>query len=246
MEDTKSILERTVVGGDLSALTSEERTRYYAAVCQSVGLNPLTNPFQYITLQGRLTLYATKNATEQLCAIHGISVSILAAEMIDDDLYVVRSRAEQGDRYADATGAVAMTMRGRDGQEYPAKGESRANLIMKAETKAVRRAVLRLVGLGMLDETEVESARGAGADMGRQPKAIADQSPAEMIIRDMVNRAISELGLAAEEVLPLLGVERLSEILDTDAAWETLQAESAARRVAAGQEPLLPRERMEH
>jgi len=36
-------------------------------------------------------------------------------------------------------------------------GEARANLMMKAETKAKRRVTLSICGLGMLDETEVES-----------------------------------------------------------------------------------------
>jgi hypothetical protein len=36
-------------------------------------------------------------------------------------------------------------------------GEARANAMMKAETKAKRRVTLSICGLGMLDETEVES-----------------------------------------------------------------------------------------
>jgi hypothetical protein len=37
------------------------------------------------------------------------------------------------------------------------KGESKANAMMKAETKAKRRVTLSICGLGMLDETEVET-----------------------------------------------------------------------------------------
>ena len=37
------------------------------------------------------------------------------------------------------------------------KGEEFANALMKAETKAKRRATLSICGLGVLDETEVET-----------------------------------------------------------------------------------------
>jgi hypothetical protein len=41
------------------------------------------------------------------------------------------------------------------------KGEAKANAIMKGETKAKRRVTLSICGLGMLDESEVESVKGA-------------------------------------------------------------------------------------
>ena len=55
-----SIIEQVIVKGDLAKLTADERMGYYKAVCDSVGLNPFTKPFEYITLNGRLTLYARK------------------------------------------------------------------------------------------------------------------------------------------------------------------------------------------
>jgi hypothetical protein len=67
------IIESVITRGDLAKLTAEERTRYYSEVCRSVGLNPMTQPFQYIELDGKLTLYARKDATDQLRQIHGIS-----------------------------------------------------------------------------------------------------------------------------------------------------------------------------
>ena len=145
------LLEKVLLTGDLSQLTPDERLDYYSRVCQSVGLNPLTRPFEYLYLSGRLILYARKDATEQLAAIHSISIDLSDGQVIDG-VYVVRARAIQVDRYADATGAVAI--------EH-LTGEPKANALLKAETKAARRAVLRLVGLGWLDETEVEAVPGA-------------------------------------------------------------------------------------
>jgi len=147
-------LEKVVVQGDLSQLTPAERVQYYRAVCESLGLNPLTRPFDYIVLNGRLTLYARKDATDQLRRIHGISVQIVSREFVEPlGLYVVTARATDATgRTDEAVGAVHV---------QGLKGEALANAIMKAETKAKRRVTLSLVGLGWTDESEVDSIPGA-------------------------------------------------------------------------------------
>ncbi|MGI6514474.1 MAG: hypothetical protein ACOX3D_09030 [Syntrophomonadales bacterium] len=69
-----SIIKKVaVLGGDLGGLTPQERGDYYVEVCDSVGVNPLTEPFKYITLNGKLQLYATRACAEQLRKIHNIS-----------------------------------------------------------------------------------------------------------------------------------------------------------------------------
>jgi hypothetical protein len=68
--------------------------------------------------------------------------------LLEAKVYVVVVRAElPGGRSEDSTGAVPIS----------GQGEQFANALMKAETKAKRRATLSILGLGMLDETEVES-----------------------------------------------------------------------------------------
>jgi len=148
------VLERVIAQGDLAQLTPAERVAYYRAVCESLGLNPLTRPFDYIVLNGRLTLYARKDATDQLRRIHGISVRIVAREMIDTlGLYVVTARATTPDgREDEAIGAVSVK---------GLSGDALANALMRAETKAKRRVTLSIVGLGWTDESEVESIPGA-------------------------------------------------------------------------------------
>ena len=74
-----AILERVVVGGDLSGLNPQERMEYYRAICASVGLNPLTRPFDYLHLSGKLVLYAKRDATDQLRKIHGVSIEATRA-----------------------------------------------------------------------------------------------------------------------------------------------------------------------
>ena len=142
------IMESVIVRGDLALLQPEERARYYSTVCQSVGLNPLTKPFEYITLNGKLTLYARKDATDQLRSLRGVSVAIVSRERVDD-VYVVTARATMPDgRVDESIGAVWLGK---------ITGEALANALMKAETKAKRRVTLSICGLGMLDETEVET-----------------------------------------------------------------------------------------
>jgi hypothetical protein len=138
-------LENVLIRADLGKLTEQQRMAYYRTVCESLGLNPLTNPFQYITLNGKLRLYATKDATEQLRKLHMVSVTQIE-KLFHEGLYIVTAHVSDKSGRADAsTGAVTIT---------GLKGEALANALMKAETKAKRRATLSICGLGMLDETE--------------------------------------------------------------------------------------------
>lgn len=143
-----SIIEQVVMQGDLSKLDPEQRVIYYRKVCESAGLNPFTRPFDYINLNGKLTLYAKKDATEQLRKLNGISIDKLESSIIDD-LYIVKATARTRDgRTDEATGAVTIGH---------LKGDAKANAIMKAETKAKRRVTLSISGMGWTDETEIES-----------------------------------------------------------------------------------------
>jgi hypothetical protein len=143
-----AIVERVLIHGDLRQLTPAQKVSYYNRVCESVGLNPLTKPFEYIVLNGKETLYAKRDATDQLRKIHNVSVQIVARE-VTEDCYVVTARATlPTNRQDESIGAVPISN---------LRGENRANAMMKCETKAKRRVTLSICGLGMLDETEVDS-----------------------------------------------------------------------------------------
>ncbi len=146
---TKSTaIESALIAGDLSKLSPDERLSYYNNVCNSLGLNPLTQPFAYITLNGKLTLYAKRDATDQLRKVHRISIAIISRETIEG-VYVVTARAsDTSGRHDESTGAV--TINGL-------KGDALANAFLKSETKAKRRVTLSICGLGLLDESEVET-----------------------------------------------------------------------------------------
>lgn len=143
--DQVQAFEMALIEGDLSRLSAAERTAYYGKVCESLGLNPLTKPFEYIKLNGRLVLYARRDCTDQLRRLHTVSVKIVAREKLED-VYVVTAQATTPDGRSDESiGAVTVGA---------LKGDALANAIMKAETKAKRRVTLSICGLGVLDETE--------------------------------------------------------------------------------------------
>jgi hypothetical protein len=178
-----ALLEQVVIGGDLSKLPPKDRLTYYSEVCRSVGLNPLTKPFEYITLNGKLVLYAKRDATDQLRALKGISIRIVSRELLGE-IYVVTAQAKSVGREDESTGAVAIA---------GLKGADLANAYMKAETKAKRRVTLSIAGLGMLDETEVDD---VDPDTG-SARELTGMDPAQYAmfegeIADLTDRAASE------------------------------------------------------
>lgn len=145
---TGEIVERVIAVGDLDKLTPLERTQYLKAVCDSIGVNPLTKPFEYIRLNGKLTLYALRGCTDQLRTVHGVSVEEMS-ETERDGVFIVTCKVRNAQGRTDMSkGAVPIS---------GLKGEALANAIMKCETKAKRRATLSLCGLGLLDESELET-----------------------------------------------------------------------------------------
>lgn len=147
-----TIIENLVVNGDLTSLTPMQRVEYYNKTCNSLGLNPITRPFDYVKLNGKLALYARKDATEQLRKIRKISI-VKMDNKKENEIYIVTAYAvDQDGRNDVSTGAV--NIKGL-------QGDALANAMMKAETKAKRRVTLSLAGLGFLDESEVSSIKDA-------------------------------------------------------------------------------------
>src|SRR5262245_55619732 len=147
-EITARTLETVLLQGDLSRLTPEQRLHYYRQMCERIGVDPLSQPFAYIVLNNKLTLYAKRDCTDQLRATRKISISIIAREWHESVYCVVARATDPTGRQDEALGAVNCA---------GLKGEALANAMMKAESKGKRRATLSLCGLGLSDESEVES-----------------------------------------------------------------------------------------
>lgn len=175
MGNEQDIISKISLIDDLKHLSDEERQAYYVAVCESVGLNPLTKPLDYIDLKyydkeskqykTRMVLYAKRDATDQLRRIHGVSIEITMRQKIEG-VYMVTAKAvmrnEAGNiiREDEAMGVVAL----QTGKGEELSPSAMANAMMACETKAKRRVTLSICGLGLLDESEIEDANRAATE----------------------------------------------------------------------------------
>ena len=173
--------EALVWAGDLTRLTPDEKNMYYRRRCDACGLDPNTQPFLYVTLSGKLVLYATKAATEQLSMRRQISLSVVS-KGFEDGCYEVWYRASDASgRSVENMGAVFCDT---------LKGESLVNAKLKAITKSIRRTVLAFAGLGMLDETELDDIPGANKVSIEQAHGTASL---RMVSAEVVDTATGEI-----------------------------------------------------
>src|SRR5439155_5624179 len=105
-------------------------------------------PFEYLLLNGKLTLYVRRDCTDQLRKVHGVSITSLKREVSANTCIVEAEVRDATGRTDAATGVVSV--RGLADLDF-------ANALMRCETKAKRRATLSICGLGMLDESELDT-----------------------------------------------------------------------------------------
>jgi len=211
------VMEKVITSGDLAAMKPEDRVAFYWRTCESLGLNPLTRPFEFINLNGRLTMYARKDATDQLRRVNGVSVVRLDAQERGDLATVTAYVVDKSKRQDSAVGAVSI---------QGLRGEALANAWMKAETKAKRRATLSLVGLGFLDESETGSV-GVAVDFDPETGAIDDATPAPKSLVEAVEAQAEALATTAATTSAAEGETSTSPERD-DGASAVLQAEPEA------------------
>lgn len=195
MEITKQqsdIIASIVLNGDISKLNNDQRVTYVKQVCDRLGIDWTTQPFQILKLNGKERMYATKDATDQVRKVNGVSIYKLE-KSIESGLCVFTAYAKDKSGKEDASsGAVPIE---------GLKGEALANAIMKAETKAKRRVTLSICGLGMLDENEVESIPGAQSS----PIEVTDQHAT--VVEQSVEGLHDEFMILHGELESIIGVE---------------------------------------
>lgn len=158
------VIESIVLRGDLSGLGPTERARFYTQMCEGLGLNPHAQPFAFLRLNGKEVFYATRGATDQLAAIHKLNREIVDGPKVIDLagtklVYAVCRATLPNGRVETSTATVPLI--------------DPVNVLMKCETKAKRRATLSILGLGVLDEMELETLPanalepGGGVDLSR-------------------------------------------------------------------------------
>lgn len=182
------ILKEVLVTGDLMKLTPEQCVEYTLSVCKRLGLNPLTQPFAFIILNGKKVLYPKRDATDQLRRVYGISLKILS-EKVEAGIYKTKVLAKMPNgREDEDIGTVPL---------HGLQGEALSNALMKGVTKAKRRVTLSICGLGMNDELEWDSVPGATKEEIRIPHdpETGEVTPAA---KEAV-RAVAEIHKATQE-----------------------------------------------
>jgi len=161
--DTQAkVVESLVLRGDISGLGPAERAAYYTRVCERLGLDPFSQPFEFLRLNGKEIMYAKARATDQLAAIHRLNREIIDGPKLIDLggtklIYCVARVTHPNGRVETATATVPFV--------------DPVNVLMKAETKSKRRGTLAILGMGMLDESELETipadvkSSGGGVDL---------------------------------------------------------------------------------
>lgn len=216
-KETASI-EALISTGDIGKMSPEQRIGYYKTLCEATGLNPVGQPFEYMTLQGKTVLYAKRQAAEQLRKLHNISIQIVS-RTTENDVHSVVARATTPDGRSDeSVGAVSVAN---------LKGDALANALMKAETKAKRRVTLSLCGLGMLDESEIETIPNARRVEFDEPKALPSHDGEALALAEIGNcKSLEELQALSE---------KLSELAPKNAPYRKIVVDAyraAAKRMA--------------
>ena len=203
-----SIANQLILQGDLSKLSAGDKVRYYNGYCERMGLDPYTKPFDLLRLNGKEILYCTRSGTQQLNKLHKVSHTITSRDTnAEAGVYIVTSKASLPDgRCTESIGAVNIA---------GLKGEAYANAIMKAETKAKRRATLDLLGLGVIDESEAESIPNASVG--------ALQTMVEAI-PEMDVEVVEVIETEAEEKLTIgrlaIAIKKASNIVELKAVYD--------------------------
>lgn len=141
----RSIVQ-AITESDVRALTPDARTTYYLSLCEALGLDPRFKPIEFLEFNGRVIPYVNRGGTDALARRDGIQRTIVerprVIKMGDAEIVVCVARAtDRTGRYEERTATCLM----RDP----------ANVFMKCETKAIRRATLALYGVSFIDESEL-------------------------------------------------------------------------------------------
>jgi hypothetical protein len=228
-------LEAAIGMGDFSKLAPVDRLKYLGAVCESVGLNPLTKPLDIIPIQGKLTLYANKGCAEQLRSLRGVNLTIAERRHEHGCYIVVAKAAMPNGRTDESTGVVPFDDRMAPGDK--------ANAIMKAETKAKRRVTLSICGLGMLDVSEVEEMKHAQVS---SVISTAETSTDRAQLLNSIEPIISSAGNSGEKSEPTTNVVELtkaeiaSAVISTPAVEQPTERKIENTPIVSGNTPPVP------
>ncbi len=136
-----------LAGGDLSALSVDEKVQFIDLMKKQSGLEKMVMPFSILKLDSKEMLYAPKGTTDELRRMHNLSFDDIRYETTGKTV-MCHVMITDGKRRDFDCGVVSI-------EGLDAAGC--ANAQMAATTKAKRRATLSFCGLGMIDESEFDT-----------------------------------------------------------------------------------------
>lgn len=131
-------LFKVAMAGDLSSLTMRDKMMLYASKAKSMGIDPMTQPFDLIESKGKQVLYPNAKCAAELQRIHGVSLGAVRTQMLDKDLVQVEITATLRNGRTDSDIGIV---------QVGDRGISRGDAIMKAATKAKRRVTFSILGM---------------------------------------------------------------------------------------------------
>lgn len=209
LDKVMSKVEKLLLGGDLAQLSADERLLYYKNLCNTLGLNPLTRPFEYVTFNGKLQLYARKDCTEQLRKIYEISIIDCSMEE-KHGCIIAKATAESKCGRKDVDyGAVPLNA---------SKPMENAKAIKVAATQAKRRVTLSICGLGVVDESELD---------GIKDHKLVNVDPNTGEILDVADKAKPVNASSKDKLIGLLKA-RLQEAIDLKVSSDLIRPVQSA------------------
>ncbi len=150
-EQKTALINAYLRTGELQGFSDEMLNDIYAKECRRLNLDPFDRPFDVISFKkGSLRLYLTSKGNDTLAAIHNISrVTIHQPQVrVVQKALLVYCQSE----------AILPAGRRQSASAFlPYNEVTLATDLMKIETKAERRATMKLMGIGALLEDDLSS-----------------------------------------------------------------------------------------
>lgn len=217
-------IEELLATGNIGQFTAQEKVAYINKICDMMGLNPLTRPFEYVSFQGKVVLYARKDCTDQLRKIHGVSIRVSNQSIQDGLLTITVEATDKTGRVDSDIGALSIS---------GLKGDALANATMKALTKAKRRVTLSICGLGILDEAELDTMGAYSTKAPHMDTPLNIEVPDERTFSNI--RALLKASSKTEEgLLKYLATQSGGETIEKLEDLNSAQIEYAYRVLGGG------------
>jgi hypothetical protein len=198
----------TAENGRCDKLDPQQKEEYSGWICTVMGVSPALRPVDFIPTKNGIRPYLNKGAAELIRDARKISItSIEVTEQ--NGMFVVMCHVKDVSGRVDVDLGVCM------------KGDEPNNALMKAVTKAKRRATLSMCRLGgIIEEAHPTEYNGNGIE--EQPKSSVllqeDENEAKRVFRDVVLSKIDAEALPDEVWTKL--IEQTKRLADTQSYAE--------------------------